>query len=217
MQRMNQLSLKSNFSANEIYTRFVTSRFTVIMHHTCHDVFVIKNTTHPDSSQYLSKFVGKNTNFRNDAGQSLERKEGREKKSLSLSPRRRTVGGNAGAKGLNALWVFNEFPGSIANNTFHERKGTAGVLARLVTRWFARDNKHRKQGGKMPAGKKNFLLWTRIKVYLVANERAISEEGRRRRRRKVKAWSSTRSWKLGGAHISQTLPISARNNYRETR
>lgn len=216
MQRMNQLSLKSNFSANEIYTRFVTSRFTVIMHHTCHDVFVIKNTTHPDSSQYLSKFVGKNTNFRNDAGQSLERKEGREKKSLSLSPRRRTVGGNAGAKGLNALWVFNEFPGSIANNTFHERKGTAGVLARLVTRWFARDNKHRKQGGKMPAGKKNFLLWTRIKVYLVANERAISEEGKRRGR-KLKAWSSTRSWKLGGAHISQTLPISARNNYRETR
>lgn len=85
MQRMNQLSLKSNFSANEIYTRFVTSRFTVIMHHTCHDVFVIKSTTHPDSSQYLSKFVGKNTNFRNDAGQSLERKEGREKKSFSLS------------------------------------------------------------------------------------------------------------------------------------
>lgn len=85
MQRMNQLSLKSNFSANEIYTRFVTSRFTVIMHHTCHDVFVIKSTTHPDFSQYLSKFVGKNTNFRNDAGQSLERKEGREKKSFSLS------------------------------------------------------------------------------------------------------------------------------------
>lgn len=90
MQRMNQLSLKSNFSANEIYTRFVTSRFTVIMHHTCHDVFVIKNTTHPDSSQYLSKFVGKNTNFRNDAGQSLERKEGK-KVSLFLRVEERLV------------------------------------------------------------------------------------------------------------------------------
>lgn len=124
MQRMNQLSLKSNFSANEIYTRFVTSRFTVIMHHTCHDVFVIKNTTHPDSSQYLSKFVGKNTNFRNDAGQSLERKEGK-KVSLFLRVEERLVETRA-RKGWTRFGFSTNFPAALRITRFTSEREQRG-------------------------------------------------------------------------------------------
>lgn len=124
MQRMNQLSLKSNFSANEIYTRFVTSRFTVIMHHTCHDVFVIKSTTHPDSSQYLSKFVGKNTNFWNDAGQSLERKEGK-KVSLFLRVEERLVETRA-RKGWTRFGFSTNFPAALRITRFTSEREQRG-------------------------------------------------------------------------------------------
>lgn len=84
---------------------------------TCRDIFVIKNT-HPDFLNIRGKEYCC-TNFLNDAGQSVER-EGREKECLCFA-RERVERAFVGR-------VFNEFPGSIANNTFHgdERKGRPG-------------------------------------------------------------------------------------------
>lgn len=145
MQRMNQRDAASmrQFDSrwNLAQIEFLPTKYTCMLRYvmiraihrlasrdTCHDVFAIKNTA--DFSEYLpSKFVGKNTSCelsKRCGAKCRKRKRGRrrEKKSLSLS--------------LSALkngwWkfarerVFNEFPGSIANNAFHgdERKGRAG-------------------------------------------------------------------------------------------